>query len=815
MTTTSETSTTEAEQTPEVGRARLRKEDRRLLTGQARWTDNLILPGMVHLSLLRSPVAHATITSLDTDAARQAPGVVGVWTGQDLPEQGAMPTAWTVSDDMQTPELLPLSVGAVKHVGDVVAVVAAISKSAADDALELIDVDYDDLPVVVDPVAARAEGASLVHPELGSNVCATWTLDSKEIGTGGDASAAIREADSDPDQVVIRRTLRQNRITPAYMEPRSIVVDPTSEQVTLWSATQVPHIVRILMAMSQPIEEHELRVIAPDVGGGFGGKLQFTREEALVLLIARRLQVPCKYTETRSESMQSSHHARDQVQELTLAAKRDGTITALDVDLTVDMGAYLGILTAGIPLLGGFMFNGIYKIPAYRFHCTDVFTNKVMTDAYRGAGKPEATFGIERMMDELAVELGLDPIEVRRRNWITPDEFPYPTIAGLTYDSGNYDQSTDRALEMFGYDELRAEQQRRRESGDPVQLGIGVSTFVELSGLAPSRVLGGLNYGSGGWEHSSIRMLPTGKVEVVAGTTPHGQGHATAFAQIVSDELGIPFDDIILITGDTASSHKGMDTYGSRSLVVGGMAIVGASRKVVEKARLIAAHQLEADASDLEYTRGRFSVKGTDSGVTISEIALSAWLAHDLPDGVEPSLDSDCTFDPENFSFPTGTHLAAVEVDTQTGRVTVRDYVCVQDVGVLVNPMIVDGQVQGGLVQGIAQALYEEIQYTDEGQLTTGTLADYLVPAAPDVPPFRTDNTVTRATSNTLGVKAVGETGTTAAPPAIVNGVLDALRPLGVSDITMPCTPLKVWTALQRAAEQPPRRHEDEGQAPA
>src|SRR5699024_6694783 len=411
MTTTSDAPAEET--TPEVGRARRRKEDQRLLTGRTRWTDNLVLPGMLHLSLLRSPVAHATITTLDTDDARRAPGVVGVWTGADLPEQGPMPTAWTVSDDMRTPELLPVSVGTVKHVGDVVAVVAATSKEAADDALELIDVDYDELPVVVDPLAARAEGSALVHPEMGTNVCATWGLDAVGPGTGGDVDEAVRAAEADPDQVVVRRTLRQNRITPAYMEPRSVVVDPTAEQVTLWSATQVPHIVRILMAMTQPIEEHELRVVAPDVGGGFGGKLQFTREEALVLLVARRVGVPCKYTESRTESMQSSHHARDQVQEMTLAARRDGTITALDVDLTADMGAYLGILTAGIPLLGGFMFNGIFKVPAYRFHCTDVFTHKTMTDAYRGAGKPEATFGIERMMDELAVELGMDPIEVR------------------------------------------------------------------------------------------------------------------------------------------------------------------------------------------------------------------------------------------------------------------------------------------------------------------------------------------------------------------------------------------------------------------
>ena len=783
----------------EIGRARLRTEDRRLLTGRTRWTDNLTLPGMVHLAMVRSPFAHATIVSIDTAAAAAADGVVGVWTGEDLPEQGAMPIAWTVSDDLKVPSLLPLSVGAVKHVGDVVAVVAATSPAAALDAAELVDVDYEELPVVVDPLAALEEGSPLVHPDLGTNVCATGGRDSAALETGGDAAKAIAEAEADPDQVVIRRTLRENRITPGFIEPRSIVVDPTAEQVTLWSATQIPHILRILLAMTQPIEEHQLRVIAPDVGGGFGGKLQATAEEALVLLIALRLQLPVKYTESRNESMQSAHHARDQYQRLTLAARRDGTLTAFDVDLVADMGAYLGILTAGIPLLGGFMFNGIYKIPAYRFHCTDVFTNKVMTDAYRGAGKPEATFGIERMMDELAAELGMDPVEIRRRNWIRPEEFPYATVAGLTYDSGNYDQATDKALEMLGYDELRAEQARRRDSNDPVRLGIGVCTFVELSGLAPSRVLGSLNYGSGGWEHASIRMLPTGKVEVVSGATPHGQGHATAFAQLVSDELGVPFEDIILIAGDTASSHKGMDTYGSRSLVVGGMAIVGAARKVVAKALPIAAHQLEASPDDVEFRAGRFEVKGTDASVTMPEVMLHTWLCHDLPDGLEPNLDSDHTFDPENFSFPTGTHLAAVEVDTETGRVSIRDYVCVQDVGVIVNPLIVDGQVQGGLSQGIGQALFEEVVYDENGQLTTGTLADYFLPSAADLPHYRTAYTVTEATTNTLGVKAVGETGTTAAPPAIVNAVLDAVRPLGVTDITMPLTPVKVWSALQEA----------------
>lgn len=782
---------------PEVGQPRRRKEDHRLLTGQTRWTDNLTLPGMLHLSFVRSPLAHARITSIDTAEAAAAPGVVGVWTGQDLPEQAPLPNAWTVTPDMLVPDHYPVVVDEVNHVGDIVAVVAATSKAAADDALELVDVEYDELPVVTDVLAAMKDGSALVHESLGTNRCAFWQLDSVGAGTGGDVEDAIRAAEADPDQIVVRRTLRESRIAPAFIEPRSIVVDPTAEQVTMWSSTQIPHILRLMLAMTQGIGEHDLRVIAPDVGGGFGGKLQVTPEEAIVLHIARRAGLPCKYTETRSESLQAAHHARDQVQRLTMTARTDGTITGFDVDLVADMGAYLAILTAGIPLLGAFMFNGIYKIPAYRFRCTDVFTNKVATDAYRGAGKPEATFGIERMMDELAVELGLDPLEVRRRNWIQPEEFPFATISGLTYDSGNYVQATDRALELFDYEGLRAEQQRRRGSGDRVQLGIGVSTFVELSGLAPSRVLGSLSYGSGGWEYASIRILPTGKVEVVTGASPHGQGHETAFAQIVSDQLGVAFEDVRLVHGDTASSHKGMDTYGSRSLVVGGMAIHAAAQKVIAKAKIVAAHLLEAAEDDLELTDGRFQVRGTEAGITLTDIALQSFLAHDLPDGVEVGLDSDATFDPENFSFPHGTHLAAVEIDTDTGKVRLRSYVCVDDVGVVVNPLIVTGQIHGGLTQGIAQALYEEMVYTDEGQLSTGTFADYLVPSAPDVPAFVTDHTVTEATTNPLGVKAVGETGTTASPPAIVNGVLDALRPYGVRDITMPCTPLKVWTALR------------------
>jgi carbon-monoxide dehydrogenase large subunit len=789
------TTTREPTLPTEFGRARKRKEDARLITGRTRWTDNLVLPGMLHLAVLRSPAAHATIASIDTDAARRAPGVIAVFTGRDFAdEQGSLPCAWPITEDMVAPQVPALAVERVNFVGEAVAVVVARSAAEAVDALESIRVDYQVLPVVLDMEEALADGADLVHPELGTNRNALWVFDSAEVGSGGDVAAAIRDA-----EVVVRRRFRQQRLIPAFMEPRSVVVDPTGEQFTMWSATQVPHILRLMVAMTLGIAEQKVRVIAPDVGGGFGGKLQVTPEEIITFLAARRLGKPVKWTESRSESLVAAHHGRDQIQDITIAARRDGTVTGLSVELLADMGAYLRLVSPGIPILGAFMFNSIYKIPAYRFACTNVFTTKTPTDAYRGAGRPEATFAIERIMDELAVELGIEPLELRERNWISHEEFPYTTVATLTYDSGNYEAATARAKELFDYQGLRAEQRRRREAGDPVQLGIGISTYTEMCGLAPSRVLGALRYGAGGWEHASIRMLPTGKVEVVTGSSPHGQGHITAWSQIVADQLGVDFEDVEVLHGDTQSSPKGMDTYGSRSLAVGGTAVVKAAEKVVEKARTIAAHLLECSEADLDYARGRFTIKGTDKGITVSDISLAVFAAHDLPAGVEPSLDSEATFDPENFSFPHGTHLCATEVDTETGRVSIRSYVGVDDVGHVVNPLIVDGQVHGGLAQGIAQALYEEAVHDEGGTLVTATLADYLVPSAADLPHFTTDRTETPATTNPLGVKGVGEAGAIASTPAVVNAVLDAVRHLGVSDIEMPCSPQRVWRAVQSA----------------
>ncbi|GLW65697.1 carbon-monoxide dehydrogenase large subunit [Actinomadura rubrobrunea] len=772
----------------EIGTPRRRVEDARLVTGRTRWTDNMQPPGTLYVAFLRSPMAHARINSVNVSAAKSRPNVVAVLTGADFAdEQGSLPCAWPVTEDMKHPAHPPMAVDEVRYVGEPVACVVARDRYAAADALEAIDVDYEPLPAVVDMEEALKEGSPLVHEDLGTNKCYTWVFEN------GDLDAAMRDA-----PVVIERRYVQQRLIPTAMEPRAVLCVPEGDDFTVYSATQIPHILRLMLATVTGIPEHRLRVVAPDVGGGFGSKLQVYGEEVLCLLLARRLGRPVKWTESRSEGNMAVHHGRDQIQRLRLAADRDGRIRGLKVDLLADMGAYLMLVTPGIPLLGAFMFNGIYKMDAYSFTCTGVFTTKTPTDAYRGAGRPEATFAIERLMDELAAELGLDPIEVRRRNWIRHEEFPYETVAGLTYDSGHYEAATDKALQLFEYDKLRAEQADRRERRDPVQLGIGVSTYTEMCGLAPSRVLGSLSYGAGGWEHASVRVLPSGKVEVVTGSSAHGQGHETAWAQIAADRLGVPFEDVKVLHGDTAVSPKGMDTYGSRSLAVGGVALYGACDKVIDKARKVAAHLLEADENDLEFSGGRFHVKGVaEQGRTLQEVAAAAFAAHDLPEGLEPSLDAEVTYDPDNFSFPHGTHLCAAEVDTETGMVRLRTYVAVDDVGKVVNPLIVEGQVHGGLAQGIAQALYEEAVYDAEGNLTTTTMADYLVPSAADLPEFTTDRTETPATSNPLGVKGVGEAGTIASTPAVVNAIVDALRPYGVRDVPMPCTPERVWRALQ------------------
>jgi aerobic carbon-monoxide dehydrogenase large subunit len=779
------------ETTAEVGKARTRKEDARLITGQTNWTDNITLPGLVHVAFLRSTQAHARIASVDLSAARSAPGVLAAYSGADFAaEQGSLPCAWPVTPDIIIPDHPSMAVDTVRYGGEIVACVVARDRYSAADALDLIDVTYEALEPVLDMEAALAPGSPKVH-EAG-NKSYTWTFGN------GDIDAAFRDA-----PVVIERTYRQQRLIPSAMEPRSVVCAPVADEYTLWSATQIPHVLRVMLALVTGIPEHKLRVIAPDVGGGFGSKLQVTAEEVLALLLARKLGRPVKWTEARTEGNVAVHHGRDQIQKVRLAATADGRILGLDVDLLADMGAYLMLVTPGVPLLGAFMYNAIYKMDAYRFNCTGVFTTKTPTDAYRGAGRPEATYAIEHLMDDLAAVLGVDPLELRERSWIKHEEFPYTTISGLTYDSGNYEAATATARQLFHYDQLRKEQSERVAAGAPVRLGIGISTFTEMCGLAPSRVLGSLAYAAGGWEYASIRMLATGKVEVVTGSSAHGQGHETAWSQIVADQLGVPFEDVRVLHGDTAIAPKGMDTYGSRSLVVGGTAIVNACDKVRQKARVIAAAMLEVSPDDLEWDSGRWAVRGDpDQGKAIGEIAFAAFAAHDLPEGVEPSLDSDATYDPDNFSFPHGTHLCAAEVDTETGQVKLRSYVAVDDVGVVVNPTIVEGQVHGGLAQGIAQALYEEAAYDSSGNLITASLADYLIPSAADLPSFTTARTTTPSTLNPLGVKGVGEAGTIASTPAVVNAIIDALRPFGVSDVPMPCTPERVWRAIQEARSE-------------
>ncbi len=570
------------------------------------------------------------------------------------------------------------------------------------------------------------------------------------------------------------------RLIAMAMEPRGVAVvpEPYGGDFTIYSATQIPHILKVQLALCCDIAEHKLRVVAPSVGGGFGSKLDVYGEEVLCLLLARRLGVPVKWAEERGENTQATVHGRGQIQEMELAADADGKITAVRANVVADMGAYLQLVSPGVPLLGGFIYHGVYDVPAYSFTCRGVFTNCTPTDAYRGAGRPEATFAIERAIEALARQVGVDPVEIRRRNFIPSEAFPYQTCAGLTYDSGDYDGVLDESLRLADYESLRAEQASRRERGDAKHLGIGVSVYVEMCGLAPSRLLRQLSFGAGGWEHAEVRVLPTCKVEVISGTAPHGQGHETSWAMIAADRLGVPVEDVEVLHSDTAISHLGLDTYGSRSLAVGGTAIYKACDKVIDKARTIAAHHLEAAEEDLEFVDGTFRVRGTPTRVLpIQAIAFEAFTAHDLPDGIEPNLTASASYDPENFTFPFGAHIAVVEVDEETGDVALLRYIAVDDCGNQVNPLIVEGQVHGGVVQGVAQALFEEAVYDEAGQLRTASLADYLVPSAAEMPSLELGHTVTPSPVTPMGVKGVGEAGTIGAAPAVINAVVDALSP--------------------------------------
>jgi carbon-monoxide dehydrogenase large subunit len=770
-----------------IGQAVPRREDARLITGRGTYVDNYAAPGLLHLVIARSPIAHARIKSIDVSQARSAPGVVEVFTGEDLKDAwpNGLPCIWPVSDDIKMPPHFPLSTDKVRYVGDGVAVVVAESRAQAKDAIELIDVDYETLPAVTDVEKALDAAAPLVHDDVPENRCYTWSLQ------GGEPDKVFAEAAH-----TVKGRYRQQRLIPVPMEPRGVVceVSPATGDVTVVTSTQAPHIMRTAYTLVLGIPEAKTRVIAPDVGGGFGSKMDVYAEDMLVITCARRLGRSVKWIEERSEGCLATVHGRDLIQEIELAADESGKITGVRVHLTAAMGAYLQAVTPGIPLLGAWLYAGCYDAVAYDFHCTGVFTNTTPTDAYRGAGRPEATYAIERTMDKLAAAVGKDPVEIRRMNFIK--EFPATIASGLEIDSGDYEASLDKGLELLDYEGLRAEQTARRERGDTKQLGVGFSTYVEMCGLAPSRILGALKFGGGGWEAMTVRCLPTGTVQVVSGTSPHGQGHATTFSQITADRLGVAVEDVEFLHGDTAVSQLGLDSYGSRSLAVGGVALWHAAEKIVAKSKRIAAHTLEVAEEDLEYDAGRFTVKGTDKSMTVKDTAFLAWAAHNLPDGMEPGLEAQHVYDPTNFSWPGGCHIAVVEVDTETGNADLVRYVAVDDVGRVINPMVVDGQVHGGIAQGVAQALFEEAVYDEDGNLANGSLTNYLVPSAAELPSYELERTETPSPTNPLGVKGVGETGAIASTPAVINAVIDALSPYGVTDIDMPASPERVWKAI-------------------
>ena len=777
-----------------VGESRLRHEDAALLTGEAKFIDDLQIPGALWVACVRSPHAHARIGGIDASAALAIDGVVAVYSGDDLADAWAapLPCAWPVTEDMKNPAHHPVAQGKANYAGDIVAVVVAESRYAAADGLEGVVVDYEPLDAVVTIEDAETDRV-VIHESEGTNVSYVWPL----VPDPDAVEAAFADA-----AYHVTETFVHQRLIPTAMEPRGVaaVPAPHNGDMILYSSTQIPHILKVMAAITLGLPEQKVRVIAPSVGGGFGCKLNVYAEEIICMALAQRHGVPVRWTEGRTEAAGSTIHGRAQRQTIELAADADGKLTAVRATLLADMGAYLQLVAPGVPLLGAFLYHGLYDVPVYSFTCKSVFTNLTPTDAYRGAGRPEATYAIERAMDALAVVVGVGPDEIRSRNFIPTEKFPYDSPAGLTFDSGNYQPTLDRAKELVDWDGRRAEQAERRAAGATTHLGLGISSYVEMCGLAPSRTLAALNYGAGGWESATVRILPTCKVQVVTGVTPHGQGHETCWSMIVADQLGIDPDDVEVLHSDTAISPLGMDTYGSRSLAVGGTAIWMATEKVIDKARAIAAHMLEANADDLEFAGGTFSVRGSpDQVVPLAGVAFGAFTAHDLPDGMEPNLQAQVTFDPSNFVFPFGTHIAVVEVDEATGAVELLDYAAVDDCGNQINPLIVEGQLHGGIVQGIAQALWEDATYDADGQCRAANLADYLVPSAAECIDMKLDYTVTPSPSNPMGVKGIGEAGTIASTPAVMNAVVDALRPMGITDITMPASPMTVRRAIEAA----------------
>ncbi|MCI0490886.1 MAG: xanthine dehydrogenase family protein molybdopterin-binding subunit [Blastocatellia bacterium] len=782
-----------------VGQRVKRTEDPRLIQGLGHYVDDIKLPDTLYVAFLRSMYAHARINSIDTSQAAKSPGVVAVYTGKDVADKvGPVPCAAALPG-LKVPDYRVLATDHAVFVGQPIAAVVATDRYAARDAVDLITVDYEELPAVVD-VEEAAKGGPVIYEEYGDNIA--YKLTSGE----GDIDAALASADH-----IIKQRIMHSRLAPIAMEPRGVLARyfPGEQELTVWSSTQIPHLLRTQLAIMIGIPENKLRVITPEVGGGFGSKLNVYAEEALLGWISMQLSKPVKWIETRRENILATIHGRGQVGYVEIGCKIDGTITGFRYNVFADMGAYHQLLTPAIPTLTGLMLSGSYRIPAIQMNVTGVFTNKMATDAYRGAGRPEATYVIERAVDLIAAELGLDPVEVRRKNFPAPDEFPFKTATGLFYDSGNYEGALSKALEMADYSKLREDQKKARDEGKII--GIGVSTYVEICAIGPSQATP-----AGGWESATVRIEPTGKVTVLTGASPHGQGQETSFAQIVADELGVDLNDIAVIHGDTSIVQYGIGTFGSRATAIGGTAVFMAVEKLKEKAKQIAAHMLATVPESVVFNEGRFSKEAaaaaaaeeTSTGgapaasdgksLTIQEIALAAHLARQIPPGMEPGLSATHFFEPSNFTFPFGTHIAVVEIDRETGDVKFLRYIAVDDCGKVINPMLVEGQIHGGIVQSIGQALYEEVVHDEQGQVLTGTLMDYAVPKAAHCPRFELERTETPSPVNPLGVKGVGEAGTIGATPAIVGAIVDALSPFGVRHLDMPIRPEAVWRIINQ-----------------
>ncbi|MFL5041392.1 MAG: xanthine dehydrogenase family protein molybdopterin-binding subunit [Xanthobacteraceae bacterium] len=775
-----------------VGRRLRRKEDPPLITGKGVYTDDMTLTGMLYAAFVRSPEAHARITSIDASAAQARDGIHAVLTAEDLDLAAPMPMAWVPPGvEIKTPEHWPLARGEVKHVGQAVAVVIGEDKYAVVDATEDVVVEYDPLPVVVDPEAALAEDSPLVHEQFGTNRTHQWGLGSEDM------DAAWAEAD-----VVIERRIVNHRTHGAPIEPRACIAEYRAGYLTLWTTTQIPHLTRSFLAGSMQMSEDHIRVVAPDVGGGFGVKLNHYPEEAVACAAARRLGRPVKWTETRSEHMTTSTHGRDQIDRVKMGVKRDGTITGIHVEIIADLGAYFQLLTPFIPSFTAFVAGGPYKIPRVRTDITGVFTNKFPTDATRGAGRPEATHLVELMVDQVAAEIGIAPVDIRRRNFIPAEDFPAEVAVGIVYDSGDYNGTLDKLLSKIDMDAFERERAELRARG--IYRGIGFSTYVEICGLAPSRIVGphGVGIQAGFWESAIVRVHPSGSVTVFTGTSPHGQGLDTSMAQIVADRLGTTPDVVEVIHGDTNTGPYGMGTYGSRSLSVGGESVARAAEQVQDKAKRIVAHLLEASPEDIEVAGDRFAVRGSpDKGMALAEVSAAAYIPENLPDGMEPGLEETTFYDPENFVYPFGAHACIVDVDAETGRVDVARYVAVDDCGPAINPMLVEGQMHGGLVQGIGQALMEQAVYDGNGQLVTGSYMDYPLPRAEAAPFFVTEHHPVPAKTNPLGTKGCGEAGCAGALVSVMNAIVDALSDYGIRHIDMPATPERVWRAIHEAKD--------------